>query len=95
MSREDTNYDPRALRDLLPELLDATDPAFIVWAWEDAPECLQETSPHGGDEDWVVVVPPKFKEEWVPWVESGSLGACCTSKLVFTDDYTLLIGAHA
>jgi len=30
-----------------------------VWAWKDAPEELKALSQHGGDEDWLALLPPK------------------------------------
>lgn len=44
---------------------------ITVYPWDSAPEELRALSQHGGDEDWVVVVPPEML--FMP--QSGSLGA--------------------
>ena len=43
--------------------------AIVVWRYADAPESLRALSPHGGDEDWLAVVPrdlcdPHVIEDW-------------------------------
>ena len=38
------------------------DDAILIWHFEDAPKKLQELSEHGGDEDWVALIPKSFKE---------------------------------
>jgi len=35
-----------------------TTPAVFMWSFRNAPEHLQQLSPHGGDEDWIALVPP-------------------------------------
>jgi hypothetical protein len=68
-----------------------------VWRWEDAPEELKALSTHGGDEDWVALLPPKFAGEWIGWMEGGSFGACDTSVHTHPElpGYEVRIGAHA
>jgi len=52
-----------------------------IWAFRDAPQQLRELSPHGGDEDWLAVIPPSFLDEDkyfnLQWMESGSSFGCC------------------
>lgn len=44
------------------------DKAFIVWSFYDAPEELRCLSNSGGDEDWLVEIPPDYKNEYVRWL---------------------------
>lgn len=41
---------------------DNPEKTILVWDWEDAPPELKELSPHGGDEDWVALVPHGLRE---------------------------------
>lgn len=34
----------------------------MLWDWDDAPPELKALSPHGGDEDWVALVPTNYRE---------------------------------
>lgn len=69
-----------------------------IWAWSDAPEELKQLSRNGGDEDWVALLPPKFKDEWISWMESGSSFGCCSVdnyEHPELPNYTIRIGCHA
>ena len=73
------------------------DKQIIVWRYEDAPKELQEMSQHGGDEDWVVEVPPQFKGEWIRWLDRISV--VCDEleeqEHPYRKGWKLYIGAHA
>lgn len=67
-----------------------------VWRFRDAPDELRALSPHGGDEDWLALVPPSLVDVWIPWLsDSGPFGVCDISKKLLPDGNTLYIGAHA
>lgn len=69
-----------------------------VWRWEDAPEELKSLSRHGGDEDWVALIPPKLANEWIGWMEEGTAFGCCdVSEHAHPElpGYVVKIGAHA
>lgn len=69
---------------------------ILVWGFYDAPADLRALSTHGGDEDWVALVPPKYKDRWIGWLEVGtSFGVCDVQKIERPDGYTVYIGAHA
>lgn len=74
-------------------------PPILVWRFQDAPQHLKDTSPHGGDEDWLAVVPSEvYEREGIPaWAEEGgAFGYCNVSdSLVLPDGQHILIGAHA
>ncbi len=44
-----------------------------VWRFEDAPPTLQALSINGGDEDWLAVIPPHLKDEYISWLECSGL----------------------
>jgi len=68
-----------------------------VWRFQDAPEELKELSNHGGDEDWLALIPPKLKDAYIPWIESGSFGGYHVSRQCHPElpEYVVVIGAHA
>jgi hypothetical protein len=67
--------------------------AIIVWRFRDAPGELASLSPHGGDEDWVALVP--VDGERPSWTENTSFGYCDVSEHELPDGRLVLIGAHA
>lgn len=74
------------------------DNSIQIWRFEDAPEALRKLSTNGGDEDWLAVIPPNLKEEWIPWMDSGTSFGCY---MVFEYEhpikvgYVVRIGCHA
>lgn len=66
-----------------------------VWRFEDAPKELQELSPHGGDEDWLAVVPPGLADQWIGWIEIGYFGSCEVTSHPLPDGSVVRIGAHS
>jgi len=69
------------------------DTSIRIWAWVDAPGELRAFSDHGGDEDWVCLVPEDQVNDYLPFVDS--LGVCRVSHHFLTDGRKVLIGAHA
>lgn len=67
--------------------------AIVVWPWWDAPGELRALSDHGGDEDWVALLP----NEQVPsWMDSGTPFGCCRVQVEpLGDGRFVAIGAHA
>lgn len=75
---------------------------ILVWRFPDAPQEYKDRSQHGGDEDWLAVVPASFytnaEEDWQDpyWLQgSGRFGPCEISREVLPDGDVLFIGAHA
>ncbi len=73
---------------------------ILVWAFDEAPPEYQAISPHGGDEDWLALVPASFYERHgeggTPfWLEHGSFGSCDISHAVLDSGDHVFIGAHA
>jgi hypothetical protein len=70
------------------------DKQIKVWRFHDAPQEYQDLSPHGGDEDWLAVLPKGVEQPM--WAESGtSFGCCDVSVHELPTGETVLIGAHA
>lgn len=63
----------------------------VVWFWEDSPLALRRYSGHGGDEDWVALVPAAYGEP--RWVDA--MGICDVQEIKLNEDWYLYIGAHS
>jgi hypothetical protein len=68
-----------------------------VWVFQQAPAYLQRLSTNGGDEDWIVELPPGLEDYGLPyWVE-------CTDSCHEPDRFdhprrkgwSVVIGSHA
>lgn len=67
-----------------------------VWRFEDAPLELKELSHHGGDEDWLALIPPDLAQDYIGWMDCGSnFGRCDVSEHQLPDGSLVRIGAHA
>ncbi len=75
-----------------------------VWRFEHAPPELRDLSLHGGDEDWLAVVPAEMlitidgekHMPWIPWLEShGPFGCAGVTEHEGPDGSRVYIGAHA
>jgi hypothetical protein len=67
---------------------------YAVWRFDDAPEELRRMSTNGGDEDWIVEIPPGADAD-TRWIEATG---CCDVALCShptRDGWTLAIGVHA
>lgn len=70
--------------------------AIHVWRWKDAPEGFKKLSRHGGDEDWVALVPKELSNDFISWMEEGSpFGCCSVSEHKLPGGCVVRIGAHA
>ncbi len=65
-----------------------------VWRFRFAPKHLRDLSRHGGDEDWLALVPAYMADEYIPWLEAGPFGSCDVSRDE-TDEGVVFIGAHS
>jgi hypothetical protein len=67
-----------------------------VWKWTQAPKEYRALSMHGGDEDWVALVPQELIQESIGWMEEGtSFGCCSVSEHPLPSGDVVRIGAHA
>lgn len=69
--------------------------AIQVWRFQDAPKHYQVLSRHGGDEDWLALIPEALVETYIPWLETGPFGCCDVSEHPLPDGRVVKIGAHA
>lgn len=72
-----------------------TNPFIAVWRFNNAPQTYQKLSTHGGDEDWLALVPVEMKGEYIPWLEWGAFGVCSISEHPLDNGSVVYIGAHA
>jgi hypothetical protein len=68
---------------------------ILVWSFCDAPKEYQDLSPHGGDEDWLALVPDHMDGDYIGWLESGGSFGCCDVSRHKVEAGTVFIGAHA
>ena len=75
-------------------LKDTQGRSIIIWSFYEAPGELRCLSRHGGDEDWIALVPADMEQP--SWMESGTRFGCCNvSEHTFEDGRQVFIGAHA
>jgi len=86
---------PNAAQDFrhMPGVLTAR-PVIRVWRFGDAPQIFQALSPHGGDEDWVALVPAALTEAYIPWLDFMDTMRD-PSRHQLEDGSVVVIGAHA
>lgn len=77
----------------MPEMSDKN--LIKVWPFHHAPRELRELSTNGGDEDWLALVPPGFKDAWIPWLEMGPFGCCHVNQYELPNGSVVHIGCHA
>lgn len=67
-----------------------------IWRFRDAPEEYRELSEHGGDEDFVMLVPSALVDEFLidRVVDLGLLGCSSTDKYERLEGH-VFIGAHS
>lgn len=69
----------------------------IVWKFHDAPQELRDLSQNGGDEDWLVELPPGWDEYGLPfWCEAmDSMHEPQSYDHPAKPEWQVVIGAHA
>jgi hypothetical protein len=66
-----------------------------VWRFHSAPYTLQKLSHHGGDEDWLLLIPPDYGDS-IWWAEEGSRFGCCSvQEVTLPSGWQVWIGAHS
>ena len=65
----------------------------LVWQFKDAPNELQQISTHGGDEDYLALIPSKIENEWFHCFETDGFGNFINSYQ--TNLGKIKIGAHS
>ena len=74
---------------------DTQPPAAQLWMFHDAPRELRDLSSHGGDEDWVLLVPKSMDASCYMDSIAAAIGVCGTSRDVLPNGDVVYIGAHA
>lgn len=68
-----------------------------VWRFQDAPCPLRGLSEHGGDEDWLLLIPPGYSH-FIGWAEEdwpSMFGANDISHHPLPNGWEVRIGAHS
>lgn len=69
-----------------------------IWRFDEAPEEYRQMSEHGGDEDYIALVPLAYKhrDDSLVWkIEEMGLLGCCSTDRYEVDAGVVYIGAHA
>lgn len=68
-----------------------------IWRFEEAPMELQQYSDHGGDEDWIIVVPAGVAvDHGIDWITAGSTPfGRYTQHYTLHDGSVIAIAAHS
>lgn len=70
--------------------------AIQVWRWQDAPQNFRALSRHGGDEDWLALIPKELADLPIAWMDDGTpFGCCSVSSHTLKSGDIVRIGAHA
>lgn len=92
----DATFIDSAEPDLILEMAgvqESPDGKILCWPWSSAPWVLRAMSTHGGDEDWVMLVPRTI--EMPSWASRGTSFGVFDVSTVRIGGWTLAIGAHA
>jgi hypothetical protein len=70
-----------------------------VWRFQDAPQRLRKLSRHGGDEDWIILVPKDFDDRriapWDWWRQTPLFGNWFLQEERLPNGDIVMITAHA
>ena len=74
--------------------------AIIVWKSDRIPKELLEwirlADIHLDDSDWVAIIPPLYKDEYIPWLEQPAFGCCDVKEhKLNSEGYRIVIGYHS
>lgn len=69
-------------------------PVIKVWRFHEAPEEYRRLSQHGGDEDWLALVPDSMAQEYIRWIEECNFDNS-VSRETLPSGEVVVIGAHA
>jgi len=66
-----------------------------IYKFNDDPEELKKLSINGGDEDWIAIIPPSLRDEYISWFEEGtSFGYSHVEEHMLENGNKVLIGCH-
>jgi hypothetical protein len=85
-------YKWRYINGTIPSAIQQSN-SILVWRWNDAPGELRSHSTHGGDEDWVALIP---KDIEIPsWMDCEPFSICRMETEELDDGRRVVITAHA
>ncbi len=57
-----------------------------IWPFHEAPFGLRDfCNANGGDEDWLVLIPPHLRDEELYWLNEDRFGCCCVDVYDFDE----------
>lgn len=66
-----------------------------IWRFGDEPKEVTEHIVDHDDADWVALVPPGYKDDYIGFLqEGGPFGCCCVSEYEFGDSI-IYVGHHS
>lgn len=74
--------------------------AIVVWKSDNIPsdlvDWLRLADVHLDDSDWVAIVPPIFKDEYISWLEQPAFGCSSVEEhKLNSEGYKVVIGYHS
>ena len=74
--------------------------AICIWDWDRLPkeikEWIAEQEIDSSDCDWIEVVTPEYKDQYISWLDEPSFGCCAVKTYELSPQgYTLVMGYHA
>lgn len=66
-----------------------------VWRFRDAPQIYKELSLHGGDEDYIAILPATMAHDPPLWLEVAPFAVCDVETYPLDDGSIVYISAHA
>jgi len=85
----------------VPETLDfPIGPAIWVWDYDHLPEAvrswMKEQDCSFDDLDWVAIVPPEYKDQYINWLEEPVFGCCSVHRLPLSPEgHEIVMGYHS
>lgn len=73
--------------------------AIVIWKSDNIPSDLSDwlriSEIRMDDSDWVAIIPPIFKDEYIPWLEQPTFGCCNVGEHdLNSEGYRIVIGYH-
>lgn len=66
-----------------------------IWDFRDAPKDLKALSDNGGDEDWLALVPPCYRDRDPLWLSSEQFGCSGVQVIERPNGFKVYIGSHS
>jgi hypothetical protein len=72
---------------------------ICVWNYANLPDPIKswmvKEQVTNDDLDWIAMVPPCYKDEYINWLEEPAFGCCSVNTYAFGENYSLVFGYHS